>query len=409
MLLWLTRARFPLLVLLAFALGAGGFAYFRYKRISAYIVSQLDAGAARRLGRQVRFGGVSFSPLKGIVIKDACVSRRPDFSKGEFFCAGKAVIRPQFGALLRDQVYFSSVYLEKPVLKVREKGGAWDFEDLLALLPKTDKGLHLTWNASELRLKDATLEADLETSGLSLALEHADLTLTHYSSYGGNFGLEAEGIVKTVLDGKLLSSGVKIDADANFEYGGMSSTKGSFTAEDATYGATTLKKFSADWALFNLRKPLAEKNYSVSAAAEGLLVPSLGGAAGAGLSDGMTLFARIMGHPAPQPVEDYKVSSFKAAFALRGSRVAVKDLEFRSNFIDLGASLSIDGPAKTADAALKAVIARDKIELSASGPLDKPAIKPLLSATLETRLKAALASLERSLLNIFPVTGEQHV
>lgn len=402
---WLTRARLLLLAPLVLALGAGGFVYFKYRRITGYIAAQLDESAARRLGRQVRFGGLSFSPLKGIVLKDACVSRRPDFSKGKFFCAGKAVIRPQFGALLRNQVYFSSVYLEKPVLKVREKGGEWDFEDLLALLPKTEKGLHLTWNASELRLKDATLEADLETSGLSLALENADLKLTHYSSYGGNFGLEAEGVAKTVLNGKLLSSGVKIDADANFEYGGLASTKGSFTAADAAYGAMTLKKFSADWNLFNLRKPLAEKNYSVSAAAEGLVLPAQESAARDGVAKALELFSAAMGRPAPR-IEDIEAGRIAAAFRLDDSVVELKDISLRANFLDLDAGLRIDGPARTADAALKAVIGQNRIELGASGPLKNPQLKPLLSATLAEKLKSALAGAENSLLKLFPVTGE---
>jgi len=250
-----------------------------------------------------------------------------------------------------------------------------------------------------------SLEADLETTGLSLALENADLKLEHYSSYGGHFGLEAEGQVKTVLNGKLLSSGVKLETEANFEYGGLSSAKGKFKAEDTAYGAMTLKEFKADWNLFNLRKPLAEKNYAVSVSAERLLLPAQESAARDGVAKGLALFSAAMGKPAPK-IEDIEMESFGAAFRLDDSELAVKDIALRTNFLTLDAALAIDGPAKTADARLKAEIGSSKLELSASGPLNNPELKPLLSATLSAKLKEALLAAENGLLKIFPVTGE---
>jgi hypothetical protein len=400
-----TRFRIVLAALLLFTAGAGGFAYFKYKKISNYLISQISGQASKKLGRQVKFKSVSFSPFKGVVIRDACVSRRPDFSKGNFFCAAKTVIRPQFAALMKNQVYFSRIAFEKPVLKVREKNGAWDFADLLALLPDTQKGLYLTWNASELTMKDAVLEADLETSGLSLALENANLKIEHYSSFGGNYGLSADGLVKTVLNGKLLSGGVKIKTEANFEYSGLSSTKGKLQAENISYGAMTLESARTDWSLFNMRKPLAEKNYTVSFNAGKLFIPGQETSIKDGVSKSLALFSAAMGKSAPR-IEDIEMSSLSAAFRLDNSALALKDLALRTNFIDLDAGLAIDGPAKTAEASLDAAIGANKIKMSASGPMSSPVIRPQLSDTLSAKFKEALVSLERGVLNTFPVTGE---
>lgn len=400
-----TRARVLLALLLLAAAGAGAFTYFKYRKISAYVVDQIGGQASKKLGRQFRFSSVSFSPLKGIVLRDACLSRLPDFSKGEFFCARKTVIRPQLRALLRNRVYFSSVVLEQPVLKVRERGGRWDFEDLLALLPETDKGLYLTWNARELAMRGGRVEADLETSGLSLALEDLDLELGHHSSYGGNFGLEAAGLVKTIYKGKLVSAAVSLDTDSNFAYGGLASAKGEFRARDISYGAMTLEALSADWELFNIRKPLAEKNYSVSVAAAGLLLPAQESAARDGVARGLELFAAAMGRPVPR-IEDIEMSSFAAAFRLDDSVLALKDVALRTNFMDLDAALTIFGPRREADASLKVAIGSNKLEMSAAGPLRAPRIEPLLSSTLSARFKSALAAAENSLLKLFPVTGE---
>lgn len=399
--------RFRLIAAALFLLlgGGGAFAYFKYKKISTYLVGRINGQASKKFGRQLKFKSVSFSPLKGIVIKDACVSRRPDFSKGNFFCAAETVIKPSFTALLKNQVYFSRVSFEKPVLKVRERGGAWDFADLLALLPKTEKGLYLTWNAGELTMKDAVLEADLETSGLSLALENADISLEHYSSFGGNYGLSAKGLVKTVLKGKLLIGEVTLAADANFDYGGLASTKGDFRAENVSYGAITLENLKTDWNLFNLRKPLADKNYCASLTAEKLFIPGQENSVKDGVAKSLALFSAAMGRPVPK-IEDIEMSSLKAAFKLDNSALAFKDLALCTNFMDLDAGLSIDGPARTAEASLSAAIGPNKIKMSASGPMAAPRIMPALSATLSASFREALAGIEKSLLKSFPVTGE---
>ncbi|OGR42892.1 MAG: hypothetical protein A2X35_09670 [Elusimicrobia bacterium GWA2_61_42] len=399
------RFRIVLAALLLFAGGATAFTYFKYKQISEHLISQISGQAAKKLGRQVKFKSISFSLFKGIQIKDACVSRRPDFSKGNFFCAARAVVRPELYALVRNKVYFSRVAFDKPVLKVRERGGAWDFADLLALLPETSKGLYLTWNVKELTMKGAVLEADMETSGLSLALEDADITLKHYSAFGGNYGLAAAGTVKSAVKGKLLTSAVKLKTEANFDYGGLSSAKGSFSAADSAFGAITLENLKANWEFFNLRKTLAEKNYSVTVVAEKLVVPGQENSVKAGVSKGLALFSSAMGRSAPK-IDDIEMASFGAAFRLDNSLLSVKDIALRTNFLNLDASLSIDGPAKTAEASLDADIGNNKLKMSASGPMGSPEIKPLLSATLSAKFKEALANLETGLLKIFPVTGE---
>jgi len=291
------------------------------------------------------------------------------------------------------------------VIKVRERNGAWDFADLLALIPETSKGLHLTWNTSELTMKDAVLEADLETSGLSLALENANISLEHDSSFGGNYGLSADGLVKTVMNGKLLSGEVRLKTDANFDYGGLASTKGNLRMEKISYGAITLESLRSGWSLFNMRKPLAEKNYKASLSAEKLVIPGQENSVKAGVSKGLALFSAAMGKSAPK-IDDIEMSSLNAAFRLDNSALSFDDLSLRANFINLDAGLAMDGPAKTAEATLNADIGSNKIRMSASGPMSSPSIKPVLSDTLSAKFKEALTNIEGSLLRRFPITGE---
>jgi len=229
-------------LLAVLVLGGGGFAYIKYKKFSGYLIDSINSQAGRKLGRQIKFKKISFSPLEGVVIDEPCVSRAPDFTKGNFFCAARVVIRPEFAELMRNRVYFANIELDKPVIKIRETGGKWDFEDLLALLPTTSKGLYLTWNAKKMSLKGATLEMDFASSGNSVAFENADLTLLHYSALAGNFSLNLSGDVKTVLKGQLVTAKVELKTDLNFEYAGLTSTFGRMEFGDAAMGAATLKK-----------------------------------------------------------------------------------------------------------------------------------------------------------------------
>ncbi len=402
------RARIFLLFLTALLLCSAALLYLKYRRLAAFIADQAGAQASKRLGREVRLSGVSFSPLSGVTIRGACLSRRPDFSKGEFFCADRVIVRPRLGALLRDRFDLARVELDKPVIRLREKDGRWDFEDLLALLPKTNKGLHLTWNTSELYLRNASVEADMGTSGFSLSVQNADLDLTHYSAFGGNYSVRASGLVSTAVGGRLLSGAAKLDAEADFDYGGLSSTNGSFAASDIVYGAATLGSFNAAWKLFNIRRPLPDKNYSVDAAAADLLVPAHDSEAAGSIAEALRLFSRVTGRQLPAG-GDFKAGSLKAALSLKGSSLCLSGVSLRSDPFSLDAALEIDGKARTAEARLDAALGGGRLNLSASGPLARPEIKPLLSSTLEAELRKGLTALENSLLRIFPVTGEQHV
>ena len=154
-----------------------------------------------------------------------------------------------------------------------------------------------------------------------------------------------------------------------------------------------------------MRKPLGEKNYSVSVNAEGLLLPAQENALRDDVARGLQLFSAAMGRTVPE-IEDIEVKNFAAAFRLDDSVLAVKDITLRTNFMDLDAALTIFGPRREADASLKAAIGKNKLEMSAAGPLGAPRITPLLSATLAARFKSALAAVENSLLKLFPVTGE---
>jgi len=401
----ISRFKVVVILLLVFGLGAGVFAYVKYKKISEYLISQLDRQTGKKFGRQIKFKKIAFSPLKGVVITEPCVSRAPDFSKGNFFCARRAVIRPEIALLMRNQLYFSNVELTEPVIKVRETGGKWDFADLLALLPATSKGLHITWNAKKLSLTDAKVEVDIGSSGRSVSIENADITLLHYSALAGNFELKLDGDVKTILNGQLLTAKTSFKTDLNFEYAGLTSAFGELQFTDAAFGASTLEKAALNWEIFSINKPAREKNYSAGLKAEGLFIPAQSGGVKQSVNTAMELLSQVMGKTTPR-VEDIEMAGLALDFTLNDGVLGVKRLDLDTNFLVLKNEYALNGPARTVDMRFAARIGNNKLDLTARGPMDRPVILPAMSVTLNRKLTDAVRAINAALLKIFPIVEE---
>ncbi|HAH31912.1 MAG TPA: hypothetical protein DCL44_06320 [Elusimicrobia bacterium] len=376
------------------------FIYVKYRQFSDYMTSRINSAAGHKLGREIRFKKISLSPLRGVIIEDACVSKRPSFKSGEFFCARQTVIRPELRALLKKQVYFARVSFIDPVFKLRENSGRWDFEDLLALLPKARQGLYITWNAKELELENARLEVSIGSSGRDFVLENSNLKLLHYSSFGGNYTAEFKGLLKSAIAGKLLSSLIDLKASANFEYAGLVSLKGSLKADDASYGAITLAALSADWELFNMRSKTGDKNYFASLEAERLFIPGSENSVRRTLTGGLEMFSSVMGKSVPR-IEDIEAKKIKAVFSLKNSVISLKNIEIDSNFLTLNADLAFDCAALETDSRLEAKSGPNELKLKAKGPLARPEITPEFSETLNKKLAAALKSLSELLIGYF--------
>ncbi|MFA6434405.1 MAG: hypothetical protein WCW52_06890 [Elusimicrobiales bacterium] len=398
----ISRSRLVMILIALFGLCAGSIAYMKYRRFSSYLIDRINSQAGRKLGRQVKFKRISFAPLEGVVIDGPCVSRAPDFTKGNFFCAERAVIRPELAPLMKNRLYFASVKLEKPVIKIRETRGKWDFEDLLALLPKTSKGLYLTWNAKTLAMKDASLEIDLDSSGDSIALENADISLLHYSALAGNFSLKINGAVKTVLKGQLAAANAVFKTDLNFEYAGLTSAFGGMEMTEAAMGASTLKKASLNWELFNIDRPAPEKNYTAGFKAEGLSIPAQSCGAAQAVNSAMELLSEIMGRKAPR-CEDIELDLLALDLALKDGVLRVKRFDLDTNFLDAAGRYELNGPARTVDLEFAAASGDNKLALTAKGPMSGPEILPAMSATLNRKLTEVIKGINAALLRLFPV------
>jgi hypothetical protein len=209
------------------------------------------------------------------------------------------------------------------------------------------------------------------------------------------------------VNGQLLTSVVSIKTDLNFEYAGLTAAFGGAEFTGAALGAATLKKIALSWELFNMNKPAAGMNYAAHLTAEGLFIPEQSGGASASVNAALRTLSSVMGKEAP-PVEDIELESLALDLALKDGALRVTHLSMDTNFLNVGAEYELNGPARSVAIRFGARAGKNKLDLTARGPMDAPEIAPALSATLDRKLTGVIRDINHFLLKIFPVTQGDH-
>lgn len=380
--------------LAALVLAGGGAALFlarKYGGMGGTIAAALAETASKKAGRQMRIKTVSFSPFTGLEMRGVEVSERPSFDKGVFFSAERVLLDMPLTPLLKGEAVFETAEFDGAFFKVREEGGNWNYGDLLALLPDTAKGLHLTWNARRLVFRRARVQADMATPGLSLDMTGTEATVKHYSSFGGNFNMKIRGKAATAWAGRLFSGDYSADMDINFTTLGLDSASGGLELENIALGDMSLAVISAEWDLFKMGEAAA-RNYSLKIEASDFLAPSYRNSPLAGLEKGLASFYRAMG-AAPPRTDDIRADSIGLKASLKDGRFRIDELRADSELVDLRASFAAGG-GPDAELELEAGAAGKKLKARVSGPEKRPKVEPELSDTLREGLLAARRGLK---------------
>lgn len=378
----------------ALVLAGGGAWLFlakKYGGLGGALAAAMAETASRKAGRDLRIKSVSFSPLGGLILRGVEVSEKPSFRNGVFFSAEKVSLAMPLMPLLRGSVVFSAAEFDGAFFKVREKGGEWNFRDLLALLPDTVKGLHLTWNAKRLVFRDTRIQADLAAAGLSLDMTGTDAVIKHYSSFGGNFNIEASGRAGTVWGGRLFTGGYAAEVDLNFTPLGLDSSSGRLKMEDLELGDMRLAELGAGWNFFRIGRG-AERNYSLEAEASDFFAPGYRSPFRDGVESGLKSLFSALG-AAPPKIEDIRAESLSIRASLKNGRLDVGEVRLEADFAGLRAAFAAGAGAGT-KLEIEAEAAGKKFRAIASGSDARPKVEPELSRTLREKLLSARRALK---------------
>ena len=371
----------------------------------------LISSLKEQYGRDIKLENASFTD-KSMQFTKLCISQKPDFSKGNFFCADKVVLYPDYSSKAErtsSAFFIRDLIIENAEINISEKNGRWDFEDLTnaedpqngtSSSKKDGKPFEETWIIDNLTLKNAIISAESETNNFSVQMNKTDLELSHE---GKVFTLAGHSEMSTKLSGRPVKAPVSVNLKTFFNDSVLSEMHGDINTERLAWDKISLQKLKLHTDMAGINMPVAEKNYIARFSAEGLVIPEDDPYIYDKVPQYLKLFAAAVGRPAPV-IKDAEIHSIKGHFSLENNKMDLQDLSLRSNFMELDGGMKIDGRAQSSAASASVSIGKNNVKLYISGDMNNPVLKPLLSETLAKKLKQAYMDFQTFVLNYFPVT-----
>ena len=376
--------------------------WFLRRPIMGSVAEKIFETIKQDLGREITMDNPDITSNDGIVLYKLCISQKPDFSKGKFFCADKATILPNLSAADPKQISFSKIILENAEININEENGHWDFEDLASMnsgSKKDDRPFEESWMIDKLVLKNAALSIKSASNDISIKTEKSNLTINHE---GNEFN--AEGSTDITIDSNDIKTSMSsnIKAKTFLKDGKLYKASGNAAIEKAKIGQISIEKLALNTNLSGIDKNISGKNYIMRFSADGLLIPSTDTQVYEKVPQYLKLFAAAVGRPAPV-IKDAEFHNIKGHFQVDNNAVELQHFSLRSNFMEMDGDMKINGKDKSTSASMKIAIGKNDIKLLVSGPIKKPALKPVLAETLSKKLKEAYIDMENSILEHFPV------
>ena len=376
--------------------------WFLRRPIMGSVAERIFATLKQDLGREITMENPDLTSNDGIVLYKLCISQKPDFSKGKFFCADKATILPNISTADPRQISFSRIILENAEINVNEENGHWDFEDLASMgsgSKKDDRPLEESWMIDKLVLKNSSLSVKSATYDINIKTDKSDLTISHA---GNEFN--AEGSTDITIDSNDIKTSMssKLKAKTFLKDGKLHKASGNASIEKAKIGQISIEKLALNTNLSGIEKDIKGKNYIVRFSADGIFIPRTDTQVYEKVPQYLKLFAAAVGKPAPV-IKDAEFHSINGHFQVENNSIEMQHFSLRSNFMEMDGDLKINGKNKDTSASMKISIGKNDIRLLVSGPIKKPVLKPVLAEMLSKKLKEAYIDMENGLLDYFPV------
>lgn len=351
------------------------------------------------LNRKIKMDPPDLKANSGIILTKVCISQKPDFSNGIFFCADKVIISTDMHSEGNNKISFKKIILENPEININEKDGHWDFEDLSGNSSKKTEGFEDTWFIDNLVLKNAKIYAHSETNGLDFKIKNSDLSIKHE---GKSFVASGKSLIQTDFNGNPAAIPAKLNVKASFLGGELSEMNGDIALEQAAFGKISIAKSALNMNMTGINKDIEEKRYILRFSSDGIIIPENDTLIYEKVPQYLKLFAAAVGRPAPV-IKNAEIHNLKGHFRLEDNTVELQHFSLRSNFMEMDGEMKIDGNSGKTAAAADVSIGKNNIKMHISGPAKKPELRPVLSETLSKKLKEAYTDFEKYLLGHFPV------
>ncbi len=244
--------------------------YYKAQKHGEIIVAKASQYLSKKTGRKVNIGSVSYSVVDGLVIKDALIKEKD--GKTDFLSFKRAEIKINEKKFIDGELVFEKVAFYGGKLRIENTQGKWNFEDLLNLLPPSQKPIQLVWNAKEFSFEDFFVSFFL--NNMEISLDKCDLSILHRSSTGGNFFFSLSTKLSGIKEKKFFSADLQSEGDLVYDYALLKSAKIDTDMENILYDQVSVKSLSFSGHFLDMDKKLFS-NFNSELEIKNLFVPSL--------------------------------------------------------------------------------------------------------------------------------------
>jgi len=327
-------------------------------------------------------------------MEKVCVKEKD--GKTDFFCFEKGNIKLETLPALRGKMLFSDVNFENGSLKLKKTADGYNFSDLIELLPKNNRPIHLNWNARNFGFTGftITLVPDAE-NGNEVVLTGARLSVEHRSSTGGNFVLKVKSGINARLGGKFVSVELDSFSDLNFEYARLRSARSSVEIAKIVLDDITAGGIIANLEAFGLDGKNSQKKFELEALLEDLFIPASNPLA-ENIREKTAVFEKLLGKSV-QNEREFSMKTLEIKSSYNGTDF-VNSLALDSNLVGLSLKSGMDLKNSRHSVSLEMKNRAKTMKITSDSAFSKPNPQPSMSETVDGMLKLGIISLEKYLL-----------
>jgi len=374
------------------------FFYFQYIQIKDYLNIKLSQEISKKIKRKITIESISYSAMEGIKLKKVCIKEKD--GKTDFFCFDKAKIKLETIPTLKGKTIFSDVLFSDGKIIIKKNNNEWNFIDLIELLPKNNKPIHLNWNAKNFYFNNFNIFISFP-NGNEIFLEKANIDIYHRSETGGNFEFNIKSSIMTNINKNFISGDLKANYNLNFEYAILDFIKGNTNIDKIVLNDITAKNIEIYTEVFNLKDKKENRKFEFNISLSDLLIPSSNKIYDL-IKNKTNFIEKIFGTTIHSQTELY-IKNINL-FSKYENRKIINSFEINSNLLYLLFKNNIDIEKSKHILNLKMKNNNKGLEIKSDSKLSKPEITPSISETADKYLKEGILNLENFILK-FTIGG----
>jgi len=367
-------------------------AYLHFKRQGDILILKIGNYLSQKTGRKSEIGSIEYSLFNGVILKNVVIKEKD--GKRDFLKFEKAEIRINEREFIKGKLIFEKAKFYSGKLRLENKNGKWNFEDLLKLLPPSNRPIHLIWNAKELSFDNFEFYFSDPQKIEELSLSKSSLVLLHRSSVAGDFFISFNGFIGTLINKKLFSCELALNSNLIYDYSEMKSAKIKAVLNKISYDQIYADSVLTEFEVFNINKK-EHKNFNGEIAFKNMFIPYSNESYQYMLKT-LGKLEKALGRDISLEKE-FLLKEMKASISAKNLEAKI-NISLNSNLLDLLFSSHSSFIDKKDEIKLEIQAGYSKINIDAISDFSNVELKQQLSETAQEAIKNGILEFENKVI-----------